>query len=314
MLNLKSHFGVPHPSLSEKHEKNLVSISLVNCDLQVSEQQLAFLQLMKTVLCVSCSAESRERGQMTLGAASLLFPPLTDVLWGCVYGVIEGRWGRRFVRLRKCGGQQEHLIVAKPFEDKPRASFTVCKNVVDHPDTWDQSCSVPSSWVKGNKCGSTLACTCLCHREGVPPSSEEVVCSLRDYDVVCVQCWLSLWVNSQPLFMESIARFRICSLRLLKNSFGINITYLLVSKQDSQNMLICPSNTFRKSHLLPSQPIAHFCFFQPKVTLFCNQDTSLHEENPCTSQHRGISWDYNTSMPFPNCAVWVEFFGFWLDM
>lgn len=166
MLNLKSHFGVPHPSLSEKHEKNLVSISLVNCDLQVSEQQLAFLQLMKTVLCVSCSAESRERGQMTLGAASLLFPPLTDVLWGCVYGVIEGRWGRQFVGLRKCGGQQEHLIVAKPFEDKPRASFTVCKNVVDHPDTWDQSCSVPSSWVKGNKCGSTLACTCLCHRDG----------------------------------------------------------------------------------------------------------------------------------------------------
>lgn len=67
------------------------------------------------------------------------------------------------------------------------------------------------------------------------------------------------------------------------------------------------------SHLLRSRPIAHFCFFQPEVTLFCNQDTLLHEENPCTSQHRGISWGYNTCMPFPNCAVWPEFFGFWLD-
>lgn len=88
---------------------------------------------MKTVLCVSCDCRVKgERKDNMAGVASLLFPPLTVVLWGCVYGVIEGRWGRLFVRLRKHGGQQEHLIVAKPFEDKPRASFTACKTVVDH--------------------------------------------------------------------------------------------------------------------------------------------------------------------------------------
>lgn len=142
-----------------------------------------FLQLMKTVLCVSCLCRVKgERADDTGGCLSPL--PTSD--WCTLRLCLWCDWrkrGRLFVRLRKCGGQQEHLIVAKPFEDKPWASFTVCKNAVDHPDTWDQSCSIPSYWVKGNECGSTLACTCLCHREGSHQAAKKL----------CVPWGIMMW-------------------------------------------------------------------------------------------------------------------------
>lgn len=170
-LNRKSHFGVPHPSLlKDGFQKNVKRIwfrflrSTVTCR-RVSSSWLPATAENSSVCKLRLPSQGRE-GRRHGGGG---FSPLPTSDWCTLRLCLWCDWGRRgrlFVRLRKHGGQQEHLIVAKPFEDKPRASFTACKNVVDRPGTWDQSCSSPSYWVKGNECGSTLACTCLCHREG----------------------------------------------------------------------------------------------------------------------------------------------------
>lgn len=140
-------------------------------------------------------------------------------------------------------------------------------------------------------------------QEGVTPSSEEAVCSLRVYDVSIYDADC-LW---------GLIRSH-CSWSPLYDSESVFWGYWRTALAVMSHMNLSQSRIhgtcrfalqipLEFSHLLPSRPIAHFCFFQPEVTLFCNQDTLLHEKKPCTSQHRGISWDYSTCMPFPNCAA-----------
>lgn len=155
----------PHsPKMTfRKREKNLVLISSVNCDLQVSEQQLAFLPLMKVILCGTekCKLCLPNQGREGWWHCGSCFSALSTSDWCTVRLCLWCDWrkmesgGRLFVRLRKCKGKWEHLIVAKPLDNVPWASFTVSKKVVvDHLDTWGQSCIVSSYWVKGNKCAA----------------------------------------------------------------------------------------------------------------------------------------------------------------
>lgn len=274
---------------------------------------VGFLQLLKTVLCVSCDCRVKgERADDTAGVASLLFPPLTDVLWGCVYGVIEGRWGRLFVRLRKHGGQQEHLIVAKPFEDKPGASFTASRMWwitlapgVSHAAvllTGWRVTNVAAPWhvhvyVTGR--GHTKQWRSCVFLEGLYVSM---------YDADCLWGLIRSHCSWSPLHgSESVVW------GYWRTALAVMSHMNLSQSRIHGTCRFALQIPLEFSHLLPSWPIAHFCFFQPEVTLLCNQDSLLHGEKPCTSQHRGISWDYSTCMPFPNCAAWAEFFGFWLD-
>lgn len=181
----------PHSSKMtfRKCEKNLVLISSVNCDLRVIEQQLAFLTLMKIILCgtqgrLRSASESRERGLKTLWEMFLSSSHLRLMYSEAVFIVwLKEVWGRLFGRLWKFEGWQEHLIVLKPFDNKPWALFTIRQKVVDHPDSRGQLCIISSYWVKGNDGGITLVCSRLCHREGATPSSE----------CLCVPWWFMMW-------------------------------------------------------------------------------------------------------------------------
>lgn len=164
-------------------------------------------QRLRSASCV-CWTKG-ERTDHTAGDISLSFPPLTDVLWDCVYGVIEGRLGKAV-----CEAQEIERVVGtfdsgKVIENRPCVSFMIFEKAVDHPDT----CFIGGS--VRNMAALWCAHVYVMENEAQQAVRQEI-CVLRGvYDVICAHDWMSLRVNSKPLFADSIALLMIYSPGLL---------------------------------------------------------------------------------------------------